>query len=632
MTAFVVADPIVLQHADTTGAPCYAYAVAELRRILGRLGRVVTLETQVARIDGFSLCLVQRAGAPPLRTPPLDGMMPDGYILRVSADGVVLSSATEKGVLNAVYDLAERLGVLFLLPGLDGEWMPEGGVVPRMSAGEWRVNPRFKHRGVFWDPCGSPDYTVEEWLRFFAKLRFNAVSHDIKDLPVARELGIRLEVGGHGLASLLPRDLFAEKPELFRLFQPEDFGGKRNPDSNLCVTNPEAARIVQQHYLERLEATRGAYAVHAWADDLPAGGWCLCSSCRALEPSDQAMLAMRYMGETLARTGLPMRVPVIAYHDTMMPGNQIAPPREGFLLFAPRERCYGHRLDDPSCARNRFYLAALKAWTRTFAGIDDAHTFEYYFDQILFRGLHPFLPAIILGDMQTYAAHGIESHMSLQVGGPAISPEFNMLVFARGQWQADLTPAAFMADLGRAICHAASQPWVTYLTRRAEIYAAAMRMCGHNVDIYLDYRWLPETTDSFGREMAAVYADAATQLAEAAGDLEAALQPAWPERVRRLVRQETGRARFEAVELAVMAKQQQAMNGFGEFMTTRDPAVLEKAVAALEQAVLSLAAARDKALAAGLPPEAWYYGNINGWLTKEFSAKIARYRQWLAQA
>ena len=36
-----------------------------------------------------------------------------------------------------------------------------------------------------------------------------------------------------------------------------------------------------------------------------------------------------------------------------------------------------------------------------------AHTFEYYLDRVLFRGLYPTLPQVILGDMRIYEEHGV---------------------------------------------------------------------------------------------------------------------------------------------------------------------------------------------------------------------------------
>lgn len=149
----------------------------------------------------------------------------------------------------------------------------------------------------------------------------------------------------------------------------------------------------------------------------------LSPSSRALSPTDQSMLAMRSLAEVVAEENLPLRIPVLAYHDTLFPGTQIDVSKECFLLFAPRERCYGHALNDPSCKRNQIFCRALKDWINKFEGIDDAHTFEYYFDQILFLGIHPFLLSIIIEDTHFYEKQKIGCHMSPQVGGSAIAPE-----------------------------------------------------------------------------------------------------------------------------------------------------------------------------------------------------------------
>ena len=621
---FVFPRNMVVHHRGIVDGEPYPYAIGELRRLLGRLG--MTVESAQDLADGGRWRLALTVG----RAKPAD-MVPDGqlagdaYCLDVSSRAIDICSLTQKGVLNGVYDMAERLGFLFLLPGEDGEWPPAAGDAHSLPSGSWTMRPRFAHHGVFsgmW-----LDFGQAEWLRFFAKLRFNATNADIEYLPLCRELGLRAEVGGHGLSSLLPREQFAEAPERFRMAQPEDFNGKRTPDANLCAGNLGTWEIVQKNFMAHLETARGAYAVHAWADDLPAGGWCLCPLCRSLEPSDQAMLAMRRLAEAAARTENPPRIAVIAYHDTIRPGAQIDAPREGFLLFAPRERCYAHALDDASCPRNRFYLEALDAWIGKFSGIDDAHTFEYYFDQVLFRGMHPFLPGVILEDMRVYRSRGIECHMSLQVAGPAIAPEFNMLVFVKGAWDAGMTAEtaiqAIACQLGSG--SVAAEGWGRYLRERSRLYADAMRFCGH-AQQHLDYRWLPETTHPFGEEMAAAYARCAEALDVAADELGKAYSED-ASRVGALARRECGRAHFEAAELRVMHHQQRAMNGLGRFLNSAAEQDLSCGVEALETACQALETALDMARAAGLSEKSWYVGNVNAWLRREFMAKAANYRR-----
>jgi hypothetical protein len=623
MNTFDIISGLELRHAACGDSKCYAYAVSELVRLLGRMG--VAVHTAIGEQPAAGLWTLQLGNPSPVPPLPPESLRHDGYRLKVCATGIGIEALSPKGVLNAVYDLAERLGFVFLLPGEENEWVPR--IARALTTGIRTETPRFPHRGVFWQSLNTEDFSVDQWLRFYAKLRFNALAHEIGDRDLAEELGLRLEIGGHGLARLLPRDLFAEHSEQFRMFQPEDFGGKRNPDSNFCVTHPATRRTIKENFKKQLADSEDVYAIHAWADDLPAGGWCLCPSCRAFAPEDQSMLATNLLADAVRETGANVRIPMLAYHDTMSPGRQIDASPETCLLFAPRERCYGHALDDPSCARNRFYLEALIAWQRKYDGIGDNHTFEYYFDQILFRGMYPFLPGIIIDDMRVYQKNGIETHLSLQVGGPAIAPEYNMLTFSKALWNETLSADDVCCQLAEAIAGQDAAPWFAYLQRRAAIFTDAMRMCEHDPKIYLDYRWLPETTHPFGNEMAETYKRSSDELQEAAATLVAAINPQWSERLRKLAETEARQAEFEAAELAVMHLQQKAVSCFAEKLNTGDEAKAEEGCVLLEAAVEALKSARAKAVVLGLPEKTtWYFRNINPWLSQEFSKKIALYR------
>ncbi len=627
----LTASPTMLR-TGATGNPTYDYAIEELQRLLGRLNINPRLQDDSPRSanasNGWRLSLCKGEPSTPDRVED-DLPSGDGYRLTVETGVVRIDAATPKGILNGVYDLAERLGFVFLLPEEAGEWPPSDGVPRSLPCGRWMMQPRFSHLGVFSDLNVCKDYPHEEWLRFYAKLRFNAVTTKPETIPLCRKLGLRPEVGGHGLSALLPRERFEQEPELFRMFQPEDFNGKRMADANPCVGNLDAKRVLQENFGAFLKTVPGAHAVHAWGVDLPAGGWCLCPLCRALNASDQSMLAMRYLAETTAATPDGPRVAVIAYNDTLFPGPQVDASPQCFLLFAPRERCYAHALDDPDCPRNREHYKALKEWEDKFKGIDDAHTFEYYFDQILFRGMYPFLPAVVLEDMRVYADHGIECHMSLQVAGPAIAPEFNMLVFALGGWDRELRPDAAIATLAERIHPQAPDVWKKYLSERQRIYADVLRFCRHAMDGWMDYRFLPETTHPFGEEMAATYARTSDELDQAADGLETACQESAPGRVRELARKECGRARFEAAELRVMHHQQSAVNALAQFINTQDQKDVRHGVDQLERAIAQLDLAASLAADFGLTDRSWYRRNINGWLKREFNAKADNYRKAL---
>ena len=561
----------------------------------------------------------------------------DGFGIAIEANGVVLISQTPKGILNGVYELMEQLGYLYLLPGLDGEWVPEE--IRELPEGLQIKNPRFPFRGIFREDVVAKDlYSAEGWIRFYAKLQFNALSFDREDLvPLAEELGIRMEIGGHGFSKLLPREEFDDNPELFRLFQPEDFKGKRLSDSNMCITNPVTKKIVKENFRKKVTECADVHAIHLWPDDLPAGGWCLCPSCRAFTPEDQAVLCMKTLSDVLDEEKSDLKLPVIAYHDTMTPGREIDVDKNMFLLFAPRERCYGHSLDDPNCKRNKFYLDALEQWMKKFDGIGDNHTFEYYCDQILFRGLYPFIPSIIIDDMRAYQSSGIECHQSLQVANQCISPEYNMLVFAKAHWDENISVNSFAAEFASKLetehpkdgplnpLMGLSNVWHDYLIQRSEIFTTALQMCDHNLNIYLDYRWLPESRDPFAEKMASIYLKSSKKLTALADKLAKYAETDNSKRVDTLVENEIKRLKFEAAEFVAMHYQQRAVNCFAEFQNSSNEDKKEEGIALMKSAITAMEESLEKALNFGLPEDGWYANNINKWLKKEFANKIEKY-------
>jgi len=621
MEFYRIPKKISVFHRKDTGSKCYQYALNELQRLMQRVDVSTEFREYQGKDDFFCL-----SGGDDFTTNTVsESLKYDGFCFSVSDKGFEISSDSAKGVLNGIYYLAEQMGFLFLLPGKSGEWAPEK--LSDLPVGKKIMNPRFPFRGVFWESLSTNDYTVEEWLRFYAKLKFNALAHDdIGDLQLAEELGLRLEVGGHGLSQMLPRELFTDKPELFRMFQPEDFNGKRLSDSNFCITNHESREIVKKTFQEKLKSVQGAYGIHAWADDLPAGGWCLCPSCRSFSPEDQSMLAMNLLADAARECESDIRIANIAYHDTISPGININPSPETFLLFAPRERCYGHAIDDPNCSRNRFYLKALKAWQKKCKDVTDSHTFEYYFDQILFRGMYPFLPDIILSDMKAYLKNDIETHMSLQVAGPELVPEFNMLLFAEAHWNENLTNSQFCNDIASKLSNGGVPAWEKYLLARGEIFTNALRFCEHDIDVYLDYRWLPETTITFAKEMAVVYAESSEKLNAAAASLASAINADWPERLVKLTHIEIKRAQFEALELLVMHYQQGAVNHFADYLNTGNSEYSKRGCELLSMAIETLKTSKSKAMEFGLSQESWYLRNINRWLSNEFERKIINYK------
>ena len=605
-------------HTSRDNSSCYQYAVTELARLLGRFN-IVTSVSPGSLPQGGSLIQLTCSNALMNSTVEQKGIQADGYILEVTPKGVAIHALEPKGALNAVYAFAERLGYLFLYPGVEGEWLPDlDGKRPGLTTGVFAVNPRFPHRGIF---NGNSE---KEWAEYYAKLGLNTLCNPIEPELAAR-VGLRVEVGGHDLAGLFPRENYKTNPDLFRMSQPEDYFGKRVDDFNCCITNSETRQLLQKNYLAKLKplVQQSVYAWHTWPEDLPANGWCYCTTCRSFSPADQAMMAMSTLAEVVRREKLPVRVPVLAYHDTMFPGIKIDAPKECFLLFAPRERCYGHALDDPACPKNRAFMEALKAWESKFSKTDDAHTFEYYLDRVLYRGLYPFLPDIILQDMKVYKAHGIQTHLALMVGTAFVPRQtmLNLPLFAKGNWDESLDASTFIEETAQRILPRNPEPWRTYLTKRAEVFREIMQW-EHETEGWCDYRWLPETTLPFGTQMVPVYEKGSHALAEIADALEKSITPDWPKRVREYAESEIVKTRFEAAEVATMAAQQDAANHDGRYLNTGLETEKQQAVQRIQDTLSLFEVALKKAHEADIKQGDYYY-MFNEVIQKELSKKRA---------
>ena len=666
MSHFTLLGQLVI-HRTTSGCDaCYDYAVSELVRLLARSGVDAHFAGQELAGQTPGLVLSGTGGKGTGHLPCVSSVKYDGYVIGVTPDVVAIAAPSAKGVLNGIYDLAERLGYVFLLPGEEGEWPPSAPLSEiRLPVGTTTVNPRFRFRGVMWEPSAD-SFAAEEVLRFHAKLRFNTVcihrgaglEGTLKAatdcLELAGTLGLRLEACEHSLSEMLPRDLFDAHPEMFRLPQPEDICGTRMldrdhpgmapaPDAtgiddfrdrvfNLCPTHVHGMRVVRENFRKHLRSAKGIDVLHVWPDDVTGGGWCYCSSCRGLSPSDQAMLAIRNLAKAAAQEGMPTRLSVLAYHDTLFPGANIHATPEMLLFFAGRERCYGHALDDENCACNRRYLEALAAWVDFFKESADPHCFNYYLDPQMFRGMTPFLPQMILGDLSAYQAQGIATILTAQLEAPEAAPYFNLLVFAAGAWDARLTAEDFVGELCARILPEQPALLGNYLMKRSRIFTDALKACDWDPRIYADYRWLPETSDPAAEEMARACDRGSKDLASAVGDLERGAARELSAPVRRLIEAEVSRAHFEVSQLALMASQQRAVCHLGRYLDTDGLDELRTAADALEEAQECLRNVAEEADKYGLLKGSRHYRYMHNAWEDEIARKIASCREALAEA
>jgi hypothetical protein len=439
-----------------------AFAADELAAYLPRLFGTGVRRRAGAGPGGHWLAL---GGAPD--TEPATAVVEPGaeWSVRAVDDGALIVGTTPRALVAAAYALLEAAGCRWSPHGPAEEHVPGPGeaepVVPELVG-----RPAFARRAWAAD-LGTWHYSVPDrlaerlprdrafidWMAKTGATGFLFIRHandtrwTMPELaPDLRRRGLAVEGGGHAIVELLPRALYATHPEYFPL------GPTGRSDlGNVCASSREALALVRERALAARAEIPGATDIHLWGLDLFGGGWCACPGCARLSPSDQALLVCNAAAEAIDAAG---RVFHLAYHDTL-DAPDLEPHPRVWAEFAPRERCYGHALDDPACATNAVYRRALEAHLERFDGRVDV--FEYYGDAILFGGCAVPLTDVIARDLAFYRRAGVRGVSCLVFGRYSLwAYGANLEAFARGVSRPADAPAAVAAYCARRFASAAA--------------------------------------------------------------------------------------------------------------------------------------------------------------------------------
>lgn len=407
-------------------SPPVAFAASELARYVSDLrGMHVVVRPESQLAGQFRLMLGTDKSAPVSATTDVSS----GFCIDSGGGGVTLTGASPRAVLDAVYALLTGWGCRWSPHGPDDESVPALTTLP-LPEKRIHATPRFSVTGyaadlMTWHPSEpalyrdriAEDRVLIDWMGKTGANRFLYIRHPVDDVITVPELqdeldrrGIGVEVGGHVIPALVPRELFGAHPEYF----PCGADGARTSNGNMCTSVAGALETARRSAMTWIEEHPGAAAFHIWGADLWRGGWCQCDQCRHVPVQAQALRLCNAVAGALAAAGVRCPVYYLAYHDTIDPLGDLVPEPSVWVEFAPRERCYGHALDDPTCGTNRRYAAALEGHIALFDG--RVRVFEYYGDAVLFCGCAVPLSAVIDADLAYFARLGVEEVTMLQFG------------------------------------------------------------------------------------------------------------------------------------------------------------------------------------------------------------------------
>lgn len=235
-----------------------------------------------------------------------------------------------------------------------------------------------------------------------------------KFLAQCRRYGLQVEYELHAMQELLPRELFAKNPEMFRM----DEQGERTGKFNLCVSSTTALDIAAENAVRIagvLKPTTGRYFY--WGDDGIA--WCRCPKCRNLSDSEQSLVVANHLWRALKRVDERAQIAHLAYVNTLEPPRQVRPEPGVFLEFAPIERKYDTPFEAGNPTNQR-HLEMLEANLVVF-GRDNAQVLEYWLDDSMFSKWKrpaiklPFDPKVLAADLDTYGSRGLRHVTSFAV-------------------------------------------------------------------------------------------------------------------------------------------------------------------------------------------------------------------------
>ena len=447
--------------------------------------------------NGFRLGLMENFG---LDTSDVeDTALDDILYADCTSDGGIIAGDNPRSVLLSVYEYLRHLGCRWLLPGVDGEYIPE---VKNLAPVSYRHKPSMRYRGE----CFEGDCYQEsqlEFLDFMPKIGMNVYMTQHEDprylyykhkyntenakptniserqaLQWKRQLesemekrGIQFHDIGHGFTTgpfNLPKQSQVPEGQTYdSLLTDEQRGyiaemnGKREMaghapylTTNFCMSNPKAREIVSCYVRDFLKKHANIDYLHVWLAD-GINNHCECKECQKMVPSDFYVILLNEMDEILTEAGIDTKIVFICYVDTFWAPliEKIKNPKRFALLFAPIYRSYaysmpggrGNTVIEPYKRNQNVFppdlassLDYLDEWKRAYDG--PVIAFEYHFWRHYAYSLSGQMQARLLyDDVKVYKEAGLEGIIQCGSQRSLFPNGFRYYSYARAMFDTSLT-------------------------------------------------------------------------------------------------------------------------------------------------------------------------------------------------
>ena len=281
-------------------------------------------------------------------------LKPDEIVLKRVGEDLVLTGDRPRGVLYAVYEFLEDLGVR--------QWtawdidIPKKKNIP-LKKYNIRYAPPFLGR----DRLGGTNGKFGAWMR---------VNGHYLNVPESHG-GVMPIIGWcHTFGEMIPRETyFKDHPEYFALVN-----GVRAPvvpgcgREQLCLTNPEVIRILTEKVLARLRKEKNPRIISVSQNDAwgkMADNYCRCPNCRAIDekdgsPAGSLLTAVNRIAEAVEKEFPDVLVETLAYQFTVKVPATVRPRKNVIIRYCTRKNALAP-IDSEENARVR---DEIRSWSR----------------------------------------------------------------------------------------------------------------------------------------------------------------------------------------------------------------------------------------------------------------------------
>jgi hypothetical protein len=406
--------------------------------------------------------LAGREASVPSSSQPLQASNAEAVAVHTLGGRLYLAGNQPRGALYAVYCfLQNELGVRWLWPGPDGEFMP--------AKKNWRLpelkfnhEPAFAYRGFHL--CGDwRDVDLfREWMgRNFVNIYRHAAP------PAEKRRGFYSMWSSHN--AVLPEALFDQHPEYFA-----EIGGKRYK-SNICFRHPEVDRLVVAEMAAYVRKRPYLDILSVFPSDNQ--DYCRCAQCAKTDVSTAWFEFYNRLTDALRNEFPALKFATIAYQGYRdVP--QCPVRNSEFIEYASHSRCNIHPYGQAGCQHNDSTMRDLLAWQATGLPIGHyAYEYDVYSKNCRFVPFFSMIEDAVqtsrrLGHVAVIPEVSLSPKSGPDVHAHHVQNRLSIYLYARLLWNPDQAMTDVLQDWSQTVFGEAAVPMVAYYTVMDQAWTA----------------------------------------------------------------------------------------------------------------------------------------------------------------